>query len=52
MYTEATCLALSGAFKAVAYAIGWRVAKGSRATVWGEYLTGAGMGLGVGIAVG
>lgn len=45
-------LALSGALKAPAYAIGWRVAKGSRATEIGEWLTGAAMGLGVGIAVG
>ncbi len=52
MYTEATCLALSGALKSVAYAIGWRIAKGSRATVIGEWLTGAAMGLGVRIALG
>ena len=45
-------LAGSGALKAPAYAIGWRIAKGSRATEIGEWLTGAGMGLGVGIAVG
>lgn len=52
MYAEATCLALSGALKSVAYAIGWRIASGPRATAVGEWLTGAAMGLGVGIAVG
>ena len=45
-------LAASGALKAPAYAIGWRVASGPRATAVGEWLTGAAMGLGVGIAVG
>jgi len=45
-------LALSGALKAPAYAVGWRLAKGARATEIGEWLTGAAMGLGVGIAVG
>jgi hypothetical protein len=45
-------LAASGFLKAPAYAIGWRLAKGSRATEIGEWLTGAAMGLGVGIAVG
>ena len=45
-------LALSGALKAPAYAIGWRIASGPRATAVGEWLTGAAMGLGVGIALG
>lgn len=45
-------LALAGFLKAPAYAIGWRLAKGSRATVIGEWLTGAAMGLGVGVSVG
>lgn len=45
-------LALSGALKAPAYAIGWTLTKGRRATEIGEWLTGAAMGLGVGIAVG
>jgi len=45
-------LAASGFLKAPAYAIGWRLAKGSRATEIGEWLTGAGMGLGVGLALG
>ncbi len=45
-------LAASGLLKSVAYAIGWRVAKGSRACEIGEWLTGAFIGLGVGIALG
>lgn len=44
-------LALSGLLKAPAYAIGWRLAKGARATVIGEWLTGAAMGLGVGVGL-
>lgn len=34
-------LLLAGALKAPAYWIGWRLARGSRATVIGEWLTGA-----------
>lgn len=45
-------LVMSGWLKAVAYAIGWRVAAGSRATEVGEWLTGGAMGLGVGLALG
>jgi len=45
-------LAASGALKAPAYAIGWTLTKGRRATEIGEWLTGAFMGLGVGNAVG
>lgn len=48
----ALALAASGFLKAPAYAVGWRLAKGSRATEIGEWLTGAGMGLGVGLALG
>lgn len=44
-------LALAGALKAPAYAVGWTLAKGSRATELGEWLTGAAMGLGVGVAL-
>jgi hypothetical protein len=51
-WTDGLILAVSGLLKAPAYAIGWTVAKGSRATVIGEWLTGAFMGLGVGIALG
>jgi hypothetical protein len=41
-------LALSGALKAPAYAVGWRLAKGARATETGEWLTGAAWGAVVG----
>lgn len=44
-------LALAGFLKAPAYAVGWRLAKGSRATEIGEWLTGAAFGLGVGVAL-
>lgn len=44
-------LAMAGFGKAPAYAIGWTLAKGSRATELGEWLTGAAMGLGVGVAL-
>lgn len=50
-WTAGAILAVSGLLKAPAYAIGWRVAKGSRATEIGEWLTGAAMGLGVGVAL-
>jgi hypothetical protein len=41
-------LALAGALKAPAYAIGWWRAKGVRATETGEWLTGAAWGAVVG----
>ncbi len=44
-------LAAAGFLKAPAYAVGWTLAKGSRATEMGEWLTGAAFGLGVGVAL-
>jgi hypothetical protein len=44
-------LAAAGALKAPAYAIGWRLRSGRRATELGEYLTGAAWGLAVGLAL-
>lgn len=41
-------LAAAGALKAPAYAIGWALARGSRATEIGEWLTGAAWGAVVG----
>ena len=45
-------LAAAGALKAPAYAIGWAVARGSRATEIGEWLTGAAWGAAAGMVLG
>ena len=45
-------LALAGLLKAPAYAVGWLVAKGSRATETGEWLTGAAWGAVAGMVLG
>lgn len=44
-------LAAAGALKAPAYAVGWGLAKGRRATELGEWLTGAAWGAVVGLAL-
>lgn len=44
-------LAAAGALKAPAYAIGWSLAKGRRATELGEWLTGAAWGAAVGALI-
>ena len=44
-------LAAAGALKAPAYAVGWGLAKGRRATELGEWLTGAAWGAVVGVTL-